>query len=306
MLIGRLPFSNSDVKLLFQKIIHENADMPLFLSAQSKSILNQLLEKNPNKRIGASIQDFKELQTHSFFSQIDWNLMLQKKLEPPFKPLVSSETDTRYFEKEFTGENVQLTPTTSEDMDFGDSINYSNIGNLKTSLKYFDSFSYYGSKTSLNSQQIQNYISNTSLDKQDSHSLLSNEHHRSQMSLNDNKLIDEQAIQNSAIHSIMPDNIFYPYLVQYTDNTGHLYESQTYAAASNGRGQEEQNMFQQAGFRLNNEQLQNFHIFNHSLFANLTNPFYNNFAHLSTDNNVKNVNNNHHVLNMVIDEQGEN
>lgn len=32
------------------------------------------------------------------------------QLTPPFKPQVTSETDTRYFDREFTGESVQLTP----------------------------------------------------------------------------------------------------------------------------------------------------------------------------------------------------
>ena len=32
------------------------------------------------------------------------------QIEPPFKPQVMSETDTRYFDQEFTGESVELTP----------------------------------------------------------------------------------------------------------------------------------------------------------------------------------------------------
>ena len=32
------------------------------------------------------------------------------QLEPPFRPQVMSETDTRYFDTEFTGESVELTP----------------------------------------------------------------------------------------------------------------------------------------------------------------------------------------------------
>lgn len=39
---------------------------------------------------------------------IKWALSFQ--LTPPFKPQVTSETDTRYFDREFTGESVQLTP----------------------------------------------------------------------------------------------------------------------------------------------------------------------------------------------------
>jgi len=32
------------------------------------------------------------------------------QISPPFKPQVVSDTDTRYFESEFTGESVELTP----------------------------------------------------------------------------------------------------------------------------------------------------------------------------------------------------
>lgn len=32
------------------------------------------------------------------------------QIVPPFKPQVTSDTDTRYFDSEFTGESVELTP----------------------------------------------------------------------------------------------------------------------------------------------------------------------------------------------------
>lgn len=32
------------------------------------------------------------------------------QIAPPFKPQVASDTDTRYFDSEFTGESVELTP----------------------------------------------------------------------------------------------------------------------------------------------------------------------------------------------------
>lgn len=32
------------------------------------------------------------------------------QIPPPFKPQVTSDTDTKYFDSEFTGESVELTP----------------------------------------------------------------------------------------------------------------------------------------------------------------------------------------------------
>ncbi|KAF7254174.1 RAC-gamma serine/threonine-protein kinase [Varanus komodoensis] len=36
--------------------------------------------------------------------------VLQKLLVPPFKPQVTSETDTRYFDEEFTAQTITITP----------------------------------------------------------------------------------------------------------------------------------------------------------------------------------------------------
>ncbi len=143
MLVGRLPFSsenNQGNKVLFEKILNDNVKMPLYLSNDSKSILWQLLEKKPSKRLGSSVDDFNEIKNHSFFGSIEWPKLMERKLEPPFHPLVDSDSDTCYFEKEFTGENVQLTPP--EEM-----------SPLLTNINYFDSFSFYGSKSSLSSQK---------------------------------------------------------------------------------------------------------------------------------------------------------
>lgn len=36
-------------------------------------------------------------------------------MPPPFKPQVESDIDTRYFDSEFTGESVELTPPERDD-----------------------------------------------------------------------------------------------------------------------------------------------------------------------------------------------
>ena len=50
------------------------------------------------------------MKTHPFFNSINWSDLEKKRITPPFKPQVVSETDTRYFDSEFTGESVELTP----------------------------------------------------------------------------------------------------------------------------------------------------------------------------------------------------
>ncbi|XP_055375518.1 RAC serine/threonine-protein kinase isoform X1 [Condylostylus longicornis] len=110
MLIGRLPFYNRDHDVLFMLILLEDVRFPKTISEEAKSLLSGLLVKDPSKRLGGGQDDVKEIQVHPFFSSINWTDLVQKKITPPFKPQVTSDTDTRYFDSEFTGESVQLTP----------------------------------------------------------------------------------------------------------------------------------------------------------------------------------------------------
>lgn len=99
MCCGRLPFYNRDHDILFTLIMVEDVKFPRNISNDAKSLLSALLEKSPQRRLGGGPDDVKEIMSHPFFSSIDWNLLVQKKITPPFKPQVTSDTDTRYFDR---------------------------------------------------------------------------------------------------------------------------------------------------------------------------------------------------------------
>ncbi|KAK7027294.1 RAC-gamma serine/threonine-protein kinase [Halocaridina rubra] len=110
MMVGRLPFYDRDHDKLFQLIVCEDVRFPRTITQEARDLLKGLLHKDPNKRLGGGPGDAKDVQAHPFYITINWKLLEEKKLTPPFKPQVTSETDTRYFDREFTGESVQLTP----------------------------------------------------------------------------------------------------------------------------------------------------------------------------------------------------
>jgi len=133
MMCGRLPFYNRDPEVLFQLILMEEIRFPRTLSENAKSLLGGLLIKDPKRRLGGGEEDAREIMIHPYFAHINWQELLEKKMQPPFKPQVTSETDTRYFDEQFTREPVQLTPpeATSCSMMMTDE-----------DLPYFESFSY--------------------------------------------------------------------------------------------------------------------------------------------------------------------
>ncbi|CAH1389278.1 unnamed protein product [Nezara viridula] len=110
MMCGRLPFYNKDHDVLFTLILMEEVKFPRSISSEARDLLGGLLVKDPNRRLGGGPDDAKDIKAHVFFSSINWTDLYQKKIQPPFKPLVTSDTDTSYFDSEFTGESVELTP----------------------------------------------------------------------------------------------------------------------------------------------------------------------------------------------------
>ena len=56
--------------------------------------------------MGYSEEDFNELKEHAFFSTINWDLLVEKKLETPWKPNLNSETDLKHIDPEFTQETI--------------------------------------------------------------------------------------------------------------------------------------------------------------------------------------------------------
>ncbi|XDT45391.1 C2 domain profile [Nakaseomyces glabratus] len=102
MCCGWSPFYAEDNQKMYQKIAFGKVKFPRdILSPEGRSFVKGLLNRNPKHRLGA-IDDGRELRAHPFFADIDWELLKQKKIPPPFKPHLVSETDTSNFDPEFT------------------------------------------------------------------------------------------------------------------------------------------------------------------------------------------------------------
>jgi len=120
MLAGRSPFDivgatdNPDQNTedyLFQVILEKTIRIPRSLSVKAASILKGFLNKNPADRLGCNRESgFVEIMTHAFFKTIDWALLEQKQIPPPYRPRLESERDLANFPPEFTDEPVHLTP----------------------------------------------------------------------------------------------------------------------------------------------------------------------------------------------------
>uniref|UniRef100_A0AAY3ZV62 protein kinase C n=1 Tax=Denticeps clupeoides TaxID=299321 RepID=A0AAY3ZV62_9TELE len=120
MMAGRSPFDivgssdNPDQNTedyLFQVILEKQIRIPRSLSVKAASVLKGFLNKDPKDRLGCHPQTgFADIMGHPFFRNVDWDLMEQKQVVPPFKPNISGEFGLDNFDAQFTNEPIQLTP----------------------------------------------------------------------------------------------------------------------------------------------------------------------------------------------------
>ncbi|KAM3187698.1 hypothetical protein ACTXT7_001811 [Hymenolepis weldensis] len=121
MLAGAPPFEGDTEQDLFNAISYGDVKYPSSLQDDAVDILSKFLLKSPSRRLGCVAAEGGEgaIQRHPFFREIDWKLLEERKIRPPFRPKVRSRLDTTNFDKvqpqsmlisDFTNEEPVLTP----------------------------------------------------------------------------------------------------------------------------------------------------------------------------------------------------
>uniref|UniRef100_A0A3B4VC49 Protein kinase N3 n=1 Tax=Seriola dumerili TaxID=41447 RepID=A0A3B4VC49_SERDU len=67
MLVGESPFPGDDEEEVFDSIVNDEVRYPRFLSPESVSLIQKLLQKNPEMRLGAGEDDASDIKRHRFF-----------------------------------------------------------------------------------------------------------------------------------------------------------------------------------------------------------------------------------------------
>ena len=109
MLTGKPPFVSSNRNKTISKILHADLKFPRHLTIEARDLIKKLLRRSPDMRLGSGPDDALPIRRHPFFNGLSWDDVLAKRLEPPFKPTLSSEEDVSDFDVKFT----QQTPIDS-------------------------------------------------------------------------------------------------------------------------------------------------------------------------------------------------
>jgi len=104
LLFGLPPFYSKDRTTMFDWTMNKQLEFKsnVTVSPAAKDLLTKMLAKNKEERLG-SVKDFEEIRSHEFFASINWTLLDQRKIDPPFIPNIRNKlTDTSNFDPNFT------------------------------------------------------------------------------------------------------------------------------------------------------------------------------------------------------------
>ncbi|KAI5288388.1 Serine/threonine kinase [Ascosphaera aggregata] len=110
MLLQQSPFRGEDEDEIYDAILSDDPLYPIQMPRDSVSILQKLLTREPERRLGSGPTDAQEIMSHAFFRNINWDDIYHKRVPPPVIPTISSATDTSNFDTEFTSVTPVLTP----------------------------------------------------------------------------------------------------------------------------------------------------------------------------------------------------
>jgi serine/threonine protein kinase len=113
MLLQQSPFRGEDEDEIYDAILADEPLYPIHMPRDSVSILQKLLTREPDQRLGSGPTDAQEIMSQPFFRNINWDDVYHKRIQPPFQPQISSATDTSNFDSEFTSVTPVLTPVQS-------------------------------------------------------------------------------------------------------------------------------------------------------------------------------------------------
>lgn len=98
MSAGHPPFFASDPMRIYEKIVAGKYRSPNHFSTELKDIISLHLQIDTTRRIGNLKDGILDIKNHKWFSDIDWDELLNSRVRPPFIPKIKSAADTTNFD----------------------------------------------------------------------------------------------------------------------------------------------------------------------------------------------------------------
>jgi serum/glucocorticoid-regulated kinase 2 len=99
MIVGLPPFYSDNQSIMYDLIQKAQLRCPTFVSEKCKDLLENLLKRNPDDRLGSGTEDEMAIRKHAFFANIDFDKLYKKEIVPEFQPKFNGLLDASNFDR---------------------------------------------------------------------------------------------------------------------------------------------------------------------------------------------------------------
>ena len=86
LLTGKPPWQAGDKKKLQEMIVSGPLHLPKYLSIPAKSVIQGLLKRTIDKRLGCGEDGVEAIKHHAFFANVNWQKVAERKMKAPWVP----------------------------------------------------------------------------------------------------------------------------------------------------------------------------------------------------------------------------
>lgn len=97
MHVGYPPFYDENPFQLYEIILRNKPVYPADLNPIAVDLISRFLVLDPAYRLGNMKAGAEEIKAHPYFSNLNWELLLAKRIPAPYVPAVSHKLDTTHF-----------------------------------------------------------------------------------------------------------------------------------------------------------------------------------------------------------------
>lgn len=120
MLAGYPPFYDDNPMGIYQKILDGYYEFPPYIEAKARDLIKSFLTADRSIRLGCTEKKSEGVKEHRWFRGVDWDMVYNREIPPPWVPKVKNNTDTQYFEKYPDSVETPSVPTRTQQTHFND------------------------------------------------------------------------------------------------------------------------------------------------------------------------------------------
>lgn len=119
MMAGFPPYYDETPFLIYEKILAGKLEFPPHFDSSICDLLTELLQPDPQRRLGCGANGADDVKNHLWFSGVNWDILSRKLIQAPFTPPVRHAGDTSNFEEYPEDEDLDV-----NDLATGEDINH--------------------------------------------------------------------------------------------------------------------------------------------------------------------------------------